>query len=248
MYNGETKLIHITRDICWMNRIYYAYDGSRNYNATPFDNDMDDESIIDLTNDDNCNVIEIDNNNNDNDDEQIINSNESSSDEDDNANETEVNKVPMGLTQGHGTVINEQGEQRSTRITSKPALLIDEMGATRTNYEREEYVKEYKLDEYAVDPKLLPFHNTQYDMIHEYSLVGAASSGGFDNTPELIPMKYDAVMQTKDKEGWKQAVKEEWEQFEKYKVFKEIKRSEVPDNAKFVSTTWALKKKSNGTL
>ena len=34
--------------------------------------------------------------------------------------------------------------------------------------------------------------------------------------------------------------------FVKYGVFKAVKKGDVPKNAKFVSTTWAMKRKSNG--
>ena len=61
-------------------------------------------------------------------------------------------------------------------------------------------------------------------------------------------MKYDEAMKTKEAEGWKVSVKEEWERFGKYNVFQPVKREDFPDDAKFVSTTWAMKKKSNGTL
>ena len=50
-----------------------------------------------------------------------------------------------------------------------------------------------------------------------------------------------------DKEQWKQAVKEEYECFLKYGVFERVKHDDVPENAKVLTTTWAMKKKSNGT-
>ena len=103
-------------------------------------------------------------------------------------------------------------------------------------------------DEIANEDNDIPFHNTAYNIAHETCMVGAATIGGFDNTAELKPMKYDEAMNTKDAEGWKVAVKEEWERFGKYNVFQPVKREDVPDDAKFVSTTWAMKKKSNGTL
>ncbi len=178
---------------------------------------------------------------------------------------------PIGANEGHGTVTDDDGVRRSTRVTFQPAYLGDEMGGIMTEEERDDHEKELAIDEYARED-CVPFHNTHYNMIHDYSLVstaynyvpydptkvyykpfdsslvGAASSGGFENTAELIPMKYDEAMQTKDKKGWEQSVKDEWERFKKYDVFRAVKRTDVPDNAKFVSTTWAMKKKSNGTL
>jgi hypothetical protein len=80
------------------------------------------------------------------------------------------------------------------------------------------------------------------------ALVGAGVGGGFTNTQELYVMNYDEAMKTKDKKDWVRAVEEEHEQMMKLKVIKPVKRSELPDRAKVLSTTWAMKKKSNGTF
>jgi hypothetical protein len=80
------------------------------------------------------------------------------------------------------------------------------------------------------------------------ALVGAGVGGGFTNTQELHVMKDDEAMKTKDKKDWVKAVEEEHERMMKFKVFKPVKRSELPDGAKVLSTTWAMKKKSNGTF
>ena len=59
-------------------------------------------------------------------------------------------------------------------------------------------------------------------------------------------MKYKDAMETKDKVKWKQTVKEEYDSFVKHKVFKPVKRKDVPKYAKVMTTTWAMKKKSSG--
>ena len=59
-------------------------------------------------------------------------------------------------------------------------------------------------------------------------------------------MKYNQAMASKDKNKWKDSVKEELASFEKHGVFKPIKRKNVPPNAKIVTSTWAMKKKTNG--
>ena len=53
-------------------------------------------------------------------------------------------------------------------------------------------------------------------------------------------------MKCSDRDLWDEAVDEEHRKFTKYKVFKPIKREDVPKNAKFITTTWAMKRKSNG--
>ena len=82
--------------------------------------------------------------------------------------------------------------------------------------------------------------------LFEVAGVGAGTGNEFSNTAELKPMKYKAAMKCDDKDLWDEAVKEEYNKFVKYEVFKPVKRENVPKNAKFVSTTWAMKRKSNG--
>ena len=77
--------------------------------------------------------------------------------------------------------------------------------------------------------------------------VGAGIGGGFSNTNELHVMKYDEAMEKPDREKWVKAVEEEHDQFIKYNVFKPVPIDEVPENAKVLTTTWAMKKKANGT-
>jgi hypothetical protein len=55
-------------------------------------------------------------------------------------------------------------------------------------------------------------------------------------------------MLTKDAPKWKIGVKEEYEKLVKHGVFKLVKRNEVPSDAKILTSTWVMKKKSNGTF
>ena len=93
-----------------------------------------------------------------------------------------------------------------------------------------------------------PAQETSATVWSEAALIGAGVGGGFSKTQELRPMKYNEAMASEDKDGWEKSVKEEYQRFEKYKVFKAVSRDEVPKGSKFVTTTWAMKKKSNGTL
>lgn len=82
----------------------------------------------------------------------------------------------------------------------------------------------------------------------ESALVGAGVGGGFSHTDELKVMNYRQAMNSPDREAWKEEVKNEYLRFEKFKVFKVVKRSDMPAKAKILTTTWAMKKKSNGKL
>ena len=55
----------------------------------------------------------------------------------------------------------------------------------------------------------------------------------FGNTAEYKLMKYKEAMKCDDKKFWDEAVEEEYKKFLKYKVFKPVKKSDVPKNAKF---------------
>ena len=76
-------------------------------------------------------------------------------------------------------------------------------------------------------------------------LVGAALGGGFESTAELKVMKYDEAMR-KDPKGWEKAVKDEYGRMKKHSVFKFVKQEDVPSGATILSSTWVMKKKSNG--
>ena len=79
--------------------------------------------------------------------------------------------------------------------------------------------------------------------------VGAVEVGDdFENTQELKVEKFPEAMVSKDKEGWKKAVNTEHDKFTKYKVWEPVDQDQVPKDAKILTTTWAMKKKSNGTL
>jgi len=82
----------------------------------------------------------------------------------------------------------------------------------------------------------------------ELAMVGAGIGGGFGNTAELTPMKFDEAMKTEDSKGWVKSVDEEHDRFLKHNVLKLVPEDQVPAGEKVVSTTWVMKKKANGTL
>jgi len=82
----------------------------------------------------------------------------------------------------------------------------------------------------------------------EILAVGAGLGGGFQDTSELKPMKYKEAMKTKDANEWQKAVEQEHERMIARSVWKAVKRKDVPNTAKILTTTWAMKKKANGTF
>ena len=82
----------------------------------------------------------------------------------------------------------------------------------------------------------------------EVACVGAGIGGGFNNTAELKPMKYRQAMATSDKEKWNEAVELEHESIKRNRVWIPVKLKNIPKHAKILTSTWAMKKKANGTF
>jgi hypothetical protein len=82
----------------------------------------------------------------------------------------------------------------------------------------------------------------------EIQAVGAGLGGGFEHTDELKVMNYKQAMKSADAHLWVQEIKKEYERFEKFGVFTPVSKKDVPKDAKVMTTTWAMKKKTNGKL
>jgi hypothetical protein len=54
-------------------------------------------------------------------------------------------------------------------------------------------------------------------------------------------------MKGPDTQKWENSVFEEHERMVKNQVWRAVPKKDVPRNAKVMSSTWAMKKKSNGT-
>jgi hypothetical protein len=130
---------------------------------------------------------------------------------------------------------------RSGRAVQPPRRLIDEIGAATmeqlTEPERRYYERMSELGLVGTD---------DYKQMTELGLVGAGIGGGFENTQELHVKKYNEAMKTPDKKKWQMAVDEEHERMNKYKVWKPVNKKDFRKGEKVLSTTWAMKKKSNG--
>ncbi|MFO0523114.1 MAG: hypothetical protein ACK515_22215, partial [bacterium] len=82
--------------------------------------------------------------------------------------------------------------------------------------------------------------------INELGCVGAGVGGGFEHTSELHVMKYDEAMASIDAAKWAKAVEEEHDRMVENQVWKAMPMEDVPPGAKILTSTWAMKKKSNG--
>lgn len=81
----------------------------------------------------------------------------------------------------------------------------------------------------------------------EVACVGAGIGVGFTDTKELYVMSYKEAVTGPDRPYWLKAIDEEHARMIEHAVWTEINKKNVPKGAKVIDTTWAMKKKSNGT-
>jgi hypothetical protein len=60
-------------------------------------------------------------------------------------------------------------------------------------------------------------------------------------------MKYKEAMASSNRDKWQKAVNEEHERMLKHNMWKPVLRKDVPEGTKILMSTWAMKKKANGT-
>jgi hypothetical protein len=85
------------------------------------------------------------------------------------------------------------------------------------------------------------------DDADEYTAVGAGLGGGFENTAELRPMKYNEALHGPDKKKWETALDEEHNRMLKFGVWEAGRRRDLKTASKIITSTWAMKKKASGT-
>ena len=298
MFDPDTKRIHTTRDVRWLNRWYYTVDGNK-LKTTVFEEENEDNDDSKMRK----GKVEVEyetslkpSNNLPNIPEQNENDEEETSDNDENEEKTQgenenETQLPNPNDKGWTTVT------RSGRFTKKPDLFNPETGNVFTQAETNYYqlladtdefdgnevaamagstirdeiknigtnttINKYQMDisdafkQKSIYKKRKKCNKTEEksfdDLLLEFKIrdeiagIGAGIGGGFENTKELHVMKYNEAMQQPDREQWVKAVREEHDRFIQYNVFKPVKKNEVPNDAKVLTTTWAMKKKSNGT-
>jgi hypothetical protein len=144
------------------------------------------------------------------------------------------------------TEAREQRVTRSGRTTSQPKFFHDDPRAEWASAVISSVTKAERAYYAALCEVGMAMIDRQQEI--EIGAIGTALGGGFVNTAELRPMKYDEAMRTADKPNWEKAVKEEWERLKKHGVLRLRKKSDIPPDTTILTSTWAMKKKSNGTF
>jgi hypothetical protein len=235
MWDPKTRGVHETRDIIWLKQMFYQKVV------------IEEEIVVDepgiqagKSKDDGS----VSSGERDTDD------NEDNSDEDDDDDDDE--KMPPLTT-------------RSGRNVNPPARLVEEIAAVASNYyeigltnsEQRYYdtMHEFGQGEIAClgaglggtmsDERFVEILDVSKGYC-EVAYVGAGLGGGFQHTSELKVLTYKKAMATENSKEWQEAVNEEHRKMEYYKVFQPVLRTELPEKAKILTSTWAMKKKSNG--
>lgn len=239
MWNPDTKRLLRTRDIRWLGRMFYE---PNNLNEVREGTDGD-SSIEEIVDDD------------------VVNETEEVADDANPDMESENSDIE---SENKDVGSDDEGDwqaaparTRSGRAVKARVRLIQEQGAL--GFSRAEAVGHLKLSNqesnyYAALMNLSCAETDEREMeavdkihLQEYACVGAGIGGGFQNTKELHVMKYKEAMRSPDKKKWDQAVDGEHENMRKYGVWTPVALQDLPPGTKILTTTWAMKKKANGT-
>ena len=135
---------------------------------------------------------------------------------------------------------------KATLQETKDTPLVDDDPPTEDAGEEMTFMRFDEVDLSAAEEI---FYDALSDIEPEFAFVGAGIGGGFTDTSELHVMKYDEAMRmadSKEVEEWHDAVAEEKDRMDQHGVFQAVPMKEVPEGAKILTSTWAMKKKANG--
>ena len=81
----------------------------------------------------------------------------------------------------------------------------------------------------------------------ELALIGTGVGGGIKHTSELRVLNYKKAMQSADMEEWGKEIRNKKVQFNNSNTLTPVLKSSLPNGSKVLTTTWAIKLKSNVT-
>jgi hypothetical protein len=219
MWDKNTSQVHKTRDVIWLKRMYFE--------KKVEDPDLVIEPVIDGGGNKPRNIEVGEGENQSVGEGEDQNPKADQLDVDSDEEETEAEIVTVNKT-------------RSGRQVNNPTRLIEEMGAVTKDYKIELTSAEHQY--YSAMKELGELKSDA----REFGFVGAGLGGGFKNTAELHVMKYNDAMKTKDADKWQVAVEEEHERMVENNVWNPVEKDEIPEGAKVLTSTWAMKKKASG--
>ena len=241
MYDPKTKRVHVTRDVIWLRRMYYQ----------PKPSDVLDIEVgegVDVDND--VDITEYhDNENHQENDNNIIHEDENN---DNNDRETEELRTVENLADTYVDAV-EEDEQLQAADDDYDAETVPAINTTTSSGRAVRAPQRYiEIAEIALSSAEAKYYEAMEDhykpLEREFCLVGAGIGGGFENTQELHVMKYEEAMRGPDAKDWDKAVIGEHNRMTKHEVFEVKDKATLPKGTKVLTSTWAMKKKANGTL
>lgn len=239
MFNPETNRVWSTRDVIWLNKMFYE---------KPVDNEINVGLEIEL---DPSAEDEVEQGDDYEEDEQIPDLAEEI--------EEEVPVVEDEVVVEDEAPVNATNRTRTGRLIRAPERLIETMASmagTGTAAEMRMLGALAELDNLEIATAAF-LNNSDLDLealaeqlnlssLGELNLVGAGLDGGVD-MEKLKVMNFREAMASDDADKWMEEVLNEKRRMDKFNAFTPVPRSELPANAKVLSTTWAMKLKANGT-
>ena len=263
MWDKDTGRVHVSRDVVWLRRMYFSGphgSGGGNLVVSGISVNGAEESSAGESGGVNGvqhstmleeDIMEVGQHNADD--------NGTIGDDNGGAEPIEIPTTEPMMTTKTPTVATTT--TRSGRVIQPPKRLVEEIGASALEAEPQELCQAEvsflaaltelaEQGEEGLDNEIAcvsaGLGSAALSDSDELGCVGAGIGGGFDHTSELHVMKFKQAMKSVDKENWEKAVDEEHERMVKHKVWQAVKRDNVPPNAKVLTSTWAMKKKSNG--
>lgn len=239
MWDPKTGFVHESRDITWLRRMYYTStviageDFVVEVPAPEVGEGGNDDIAeagegMDIENETEIADASADDKADDNPDDKA---NDNSDDKSDNGDD----KTVAVVTTRSGRRVNLPARYREVAAGNMEVLFPSE----KRFYDGLQ--KCYELSLFNVDQSEI------YMPEQECQFVGMGIGGGFDNTQELHVLNYDQAMATGDCKQWSEAVEKEHERMQKHAVFEPVLISSLPKGTKAIDSTWAMKKKADGT-
>ena len=237
MYNPDSKRKLVSRDVIWLQRQYFSKEDKAeigvNIPAVALDVHHEAGEDVPVGAHDGNAEDEGSDDANGNDSDDSDEGSDDDSDSDDDMPSLHDGQYDSDSDSDSDDEVPEPTRTRTGRVIKPPARYNDELGNVAVTLQNRLMQKLKDEPAAAADE-------------NEVACVGAGIGGGFINTAELKPMKYKEAMSKPDADKWKAAVLEEKRKIDDYQVFKEVPRSSIPDDAKVLTSTWAMKKKANG--
>ena len=82
----------------------------------------------------------------------------------------------------------------------------------------------------------------------KFAKVRAGIGGGFENTMELKPIKYEEAINRPDRKAREKEIENEHDCMVMNNAWEPVKKSLLPKDTKVIDSTWACKNKSTGKL